>query len=113
MVVNHQPNTSQGRSKWIGQGSRHARGYGSEWVKTRERILIRDMYLCQPCLRNSRPTPLCVKPYDHAVDHIIPKAKGGTDDDANLEAICAECHDAKSLADKAGPSLRVKRDDGW
>ena len=56
----------------------------------RERILQRDGYLCQPCLRTGRPTPAT------QVDHIIPKAKGGADDDDNLQAICGPCHDAKT-----------------
>ncbi|WP_340618711.1 HNH endonuclease, partial [Xenorhabdus entomophaga] len=34
--------------------NRHARGYGSKWDKLRERILRRDKYLCQECLRSGR-----------------------------------------------------------
>ena len=48
------------------------------------------MGLCQPCLREDRVTPF------KAVDHIKPKAQGGTDDDENLQCICNECHDAKT-----------------
>jgi len=83
---------------WQGnQGSRHARGYGRDWDKRRIRILQRDYYLCQQCKREGRVTPLGVKPRDHAVDHIKPKAKGGDDSDTNLQSLCAPCHDAKSL----------------
>ena len=80
---------------WTGRGSRHDRGYGSDWTRLRLRILKRDMHLCQPCLRKSRATPAT------QVDHITPKAKGGTDDDDNLEAICAECHAVKTTAEAA------------
>ena len=93
-----------------GNASRHDRGYGSEWTKLREEVLRRDKYLCQQCLRDGRVTPLGVKPYDHAVDHILPKAKGGTDDLDNLQSLCQElCHRAKSLAEATdGRGAEVK-----
>ena len=34
------------------------------------------------------------------VDHIIPLAKGGTDELRNLQAINAECHRRKTAADR-------------
>ncbi|AXC50051.1 HNH endonuclease [Paracoccus suum] len=88
--------TSGERSAWSGKGSRHERGYGSAWVKTAARILKRDSYLCQECLRHDRLTALKVRPRDHAVDHIVPKAHGGNDEDSNLESLCAPCHAAKT-----------------
>lgn len=84
--------------------SRHDRGYGAAWVKTRARILIRDMHLCQPCRAKGRPTPAT------QVDHIKPKAKGGTEDDDNLQAICRNCHDAKTLAEAAEAQGREVRE---
>jgi 5-methylcytosine-specific restriction protein A len=95
--------------------SRHARGYGSKWEKTRLVIIARDMGLCQPCKRrDGRPTP-----FDQ-VDHIKPKAQGGTDDHDNLECICEQCHTAKSAAEgqaaMAALRLEGKRHigiDGW
>lgn len=87
--------------------SRQSRGYGAEWDKLRLRILIRDKHLCQPCLRQGR-----VHPADQ-VDHRIPKAQGGTDDEANLQAICTPCHKAKT-AEEAGGRPTVGSDpDGW
>lgn len=88
--------TGAPRKSWAGKGSRHARGYGAEWVKTAARILKRDNYLCQACKRQGKLTALKVKPRDHAVDHIIPKARGGSEDDENLESLCAPCHAAKT-----------------
>lgn len=90
---------------WSHELSRHERGYGSEWVKRRKHVLQRDMYLCQPCLRSGRPTPA------KEVDHITPKAQDGTDDYDNLQAICTECHKAKTKAEKNGK--RIIGADGW
>lgn len=107
------------RQAWHDRGSRHERGYDRRWDKLRVRILARDSYLCQQCLRDGRVTPLAVKPYDHAVDHIIPKAQGGTDDPDNLEGVCKDCHDVKSQREAKegqGATLkpRVEYDaDGW
>lgn len=82
------------------RGSRHERGYGTEWDKRRERILQRDNGLCQECLRHGRVTGVGGKPYSAFVDHIIPKAEGGTDDDENLQTLCRTCHTAKTDIEK-------------
>lgn len=99
------------RRPWHNKGSRHERGYGWQWVKTRDRILQRDGYLCQPCIKQGRPTPAS------QVDHVTPKFKGGTDDDDNLQSICKDCHDAKTKAESAeaqGRKPKVKIGlDGW
>ena len=72
------------------RGSRHERGYGSAWSKLREAIMLRDKGVCQPCWKRGVATPA------HAVDHIKPKHEGGTDDSANLQAICRACHAEKT-----------------
>lgn len=82
------------------RGSRHARGYGSQWVKTRERILARDngMCQCEDCTSSGR-IRLATQ-----VDHRVNKATwlhqhgtlAGVDHDSNLRAINAECHKAKT-----------------
>ena len=42
------------------------------------------------------------------VDHIVNKASGGTDEDANLEAICKPCHKKKTILErKNGNSKRL------
>ncbi|WP_071890829.1 HNH endonuclease [Enterobacter sp. ODB01] len=74
--------------------SRHQRGYGSKWDRLRPIVLDRDKYLCQECLRNGRYTPA------ETVDHIKPKAHGGTDDLSNLESICRGCHKAKTARER-------------
>jgi 5-methylcytosine-specific restriction endonuclease McrA len=98
--------------RWGGK-TRHERGYGSNWDRLRKVILKRDNYLCQRCLSRDRTTELMVKPYDHAVDHIIPKAKGGTDGHSNLQSLCAPCHEIKTEEDKAPRTDRLQRPDGW
>lgn len=33
-------------------------------------------------------------------DHIKPLAEGGTDDDDNIQPLCVDCHDEKSMAER-------------
>lgn len=67
------------------------KAYGKGWQRKRSYVMARDDGLCQVCLRDGRVTPAT------QVDHIIPLAEGGTDDVGNLQAICASCHEAKTL----------------
>ena len=80
----------------VRRGNRHERGYGTAWDKTRERILRRDCGLCQPCKRRGLLTTAL------QVDHIVPKAAGGTDAWTNLQAICNECHNRKTATERRG-----------
>lgn len=90
------------------QQSRHKRGYGAAWDRLRASIMERDSYLCQVCLENrQRATPAT------HVDHILSKAKGGTDDPANLRAICRPCHDRKSIEEKGHRVRPTIGADGW
>ena len=76
------------------RGTRHERGYGSSWDKLRLIIIERDCGLCQPCRDDGRVTAASM------VDHIRPKAEGGTDDLSNLRAICKPCHTNKTNVEK-------------
>ncbi|WP_340619110.1 HNH endonuclease, partial [Xenorhabdus entomophaga] len=58
------------------------------------RILRRDKYLCQECLRSGRVVEA------KTVDHIIPKAHGGADADNNLSSICHSCHKRKTATER-------------
>jgi 5-methylcytosine-specific restriction protein A len=78
------------------RGTRHQRGYGAAWSRIRERIMRRDGGLCQPSLRHGYLISAS------AVDHIVSKAAGGTDDDSNLQAISHEVHLAKTAAERLG-----------
>lgn len=59
-------------------------------------MLERDSYLCQPCRARDKLTEAT------EVDHIKPKAHGGTDDIGNLQAICNRCHRAKTAQEGGG-----------
>lgn len=72
------------------RGNRHQRGYGTAWDKLRAQAIARDEGLCQPCERQQHIT------IGSAVDHIKPKAEGGTDDLSNLQCICRACHLTKT-----------------
>ncbi len=68
------------------QYQRANRGHKS-WLQTRLRVLLRDSYTCHYCGREG-----------HEVDHLIPIARGGTDDPANLVAACRSCNARKGAA---------------
>jgi 5-methylcytosine-specific restriction enzyme A len=58
-------------------------------MKKRQRILRRDP-LCR----------ICKVSLSTEVDHIIPTTThGGSDDDENLQGLCAPCHKMKSRAE--------------
>lgn len=78
------------------RGSRHQRGYGSEWERARKRIIERDLGLCQECLRQGRTS------VGEQVDHITPKAQGGGDNEANLQLLCGACHRTKTARESQG-----------
>jgi 5-methylcytosine-specific restriction protein A len=76
------------------RGTNKERGYGWTWTERRQRVLRRDNYLCQECSRHNRVTAA------NEVDHIVPKAIGGTDDSNNLQSLCVPCHQAKTLKER-------------
>lgn len=50
-------------------------------------IYARDNYMCVRCG--------CMDPKALSVDHITPVAKGGTDEDGNLQTLCRSCNSSK------------------
>ncbi|MDM8753002.1 HNH endonuclease [Morganella morganii] len=80
-------NHQQGRS-------RHERGYGTKWDRLRTGVLNRDKHLCQQCLREGWATEA------KTVDHITPKAHGGTDAESNLQSLCWPCHYRKTATER-------------
>lgn len=90
-----------GNSLWrpdAERGTAAQRGYGSAWRKLRAQVMERDEHLCQSCLKVDKVTVAT------QVDHVTPKAAGGTDDLSNLRALCRACHDAKSRREMRDPS---------
>lgn len=79
------------------RGTSSNRGYGADWRKIRARVLAEE--------------PLCMCP-DHqgrddspasdTVDHILPKARGGTDARDNLQGIHHDCHSRKTAKEDGG-----------
>jgi 5-methylcytosine-specific restriction protein A len=65
----------------------------NRWGLVRKRILVRDAYRCAACSR------ICYGKAAH-VDHIVPLEDGGTDDDANLQTLCASCHGKKTRCEQ-------------
>ncbi|ACK68136.1 HNH endonuclease [Rippkaea orientalis PCC 8801] len=54
----------------------------------REYVFQRDNYNCQSCGKNKQQVTL-------NVDHIIPLAKGGSNDISNLQTLCKQCNQKK------------------
>lgn len=60
---------------------------GWQLIKIRERIGLRDKYICQLCGRTV---------FDGEVDHKTPLSAGGQESDENRWWLCVPCHAAKS-----------------
>lgn len=72
-----------------------ARGYCSrDWRAKRLEVLARDDYQCQACGR------IVDRPKQAHVDHIVPRASGGTDELSNLRTLCASCHSSRTARDQ-------------
>ena len=67
------------------------RGYGAAWRSLRLEILRRDP-ICKMC---------GVAPSVH-VDHIIPRAQGGSDRPDNLRGLCQRDHNARTARETGG-----------
>lgn len=68
--------------------------YNSDrWRKLSKQVKLRDDHMCQECLRNGRYTPADV------TDHIIEVRDDWERrwDISNMEALCHECHNRKTL----------------
>ena len=70
------------------RGSTTERGYGARWQRTSASVIARDGGVCQ--LRLAGCTVRAT-----TTDHVIAKANGGTDDDANLITTCRPCNSKK------------------
>lgn len=79
---------------------------GRKAVRQRERRL-RAEPLCRHCKAQG------VTRAAEVIDHIIPLAHGGTDDDANTQPLCRSCHEEKTRADMGYREKPVIGIDGW
>ncbi|MGB2923698.1 MAG: HNH endonuclease [Limnothrix sp.] len=57
-------------------------------TSVRQYVYQRDNYQCQRCGQPHHETKL-------SVDHIIPLAKGGSNDISNLQTLCLSCNQKK------------------
>lgn len=65
-------------------------------TRLRYEILRRDNHTCQYCGRTAPEVKL-------TVDHVVPKALGGSDDPSNLLTACSECNGGKSSSNPDAP----------
>jgi len=68
----------------------YKRGYDYDHRKRRARVLRE----CPYCVQCGAPATV--------VDHIVPLARGGTDDMGNLQPLCARCHNRKTNREDGG-----------
>ena len=84
----------------VAQRSKAERGYGTaQWEPIRRRVLAEREFCQGRVLFNGRAAE-CLHPATH-VDHVVPKAQGGTDEPENLQALCVRCHQAKTARERA------------
>ena len=82
---------------------------GRAAVVQRKRRLQRTNGLCEECLKEGRTTLATV------VNHKVPLAHGGSDDDENTENLCKR-HDDEATAKQFGFKVKVRVKtgaDGW
>ena len=58
-------------------------------LSVRKYVYERDNFQCQSCGKKGTEIQL-------NIDHIIPLAKGGSNDLSNLQTLCYQCNQAKS-----------------
>lgn len=63
--------------------------------------------LCRDCKAKGRVTAATVP------DHIVPLAQGGTDEDANIRCLCADCHRLRTGEQFGHRIARGVDADGW
>ncbi|MDE2105115.1 MAG: HNH endonuclease [Patescibacteria group bacterium] len=77
-------------------------------LSRRERLWLRDERKCHWCGRPTRLVPVCNPPdmrtsWDAATtDHVVPRYKGGSNDDTNLVSACALCNNRRNYEDAKG-----------
>lgn len=78
---------------WLRTGFEPKRLGGSKGTARRKRWLAAHP-LCEHC--KPRVT------LGEEVDHVIPLARGGADDESNFQTLCRPCHRVKSVNDRWG-----------
>ena len=81
------------KPNWSKKPDAPKRVTGRKLQQLREQLFRRDP-LCAECKRHGRVTLARQR------DHIKPLTEGGTDTEDNVQGLCVECHDAKSLQER-------------
>lgn len=81
------------------------------WRRLRAFVLDRDGWRCQ-LPADDRPGQLCLDLAEH-VDHVTPRALGGTDDPANLRAACATHNLRRGAGRPSTPAPRRAAPQRW
>ena len=77
---------ARARAPDVSRPNAYERGYCSQgWKAARREVLLRDNYQCKVC-------GAVVHGKRAHVDHIVPKAQGGSDEVSNLRTLCVSCH---------------------
>lgn len=74
---------------------------GRAWMEIRKRVL-QDHPLCVHCRRKG------ILRVATEVDHITPLSMGGTDIESNLQALCYDCHKAKTTREAGQRTMTVR-----
>ena len=90
----HRPKGWTARKPFENSRTAKQRVTGRKLVERNKRVKARDLFRCQACDQ-------CFPPRLLQVDHKIPLAQGGTEDESNLQSLCIAgptggCHGAKS-----------------
>lgn len=65
---------------------------GRPWRRLKQKIHERDNWTCCQCGRVTM---------DLECDHIVNQARGGSDDESNLQSLCKSCHSKKTLQESS------------
>lgn len=86
------------REAWVKKPKATKRITGRRLQAMRQALFEREP-LCVACKAAGRVALATER------DHIVSLAEGGADDDGNVQGLCKDCHEAKSL----GETLRARR----
>lgn len=88
------------------RGTRQERGYGQAWQKLRLIILRRDPFCMIGVICDS--DNVGNRAVSKEVDHIVPKSRGGTDAEENLQGACHACHSHKTATEDSTFANTIK-----
>lgn len=102
------------------RGSRHERGYGSEWDRISAKWKAQHPFCgMRADSRLHQEHSACARqgiryaggPENRLVtDHIVPKSEGGQDEDSNFQTLCERCHSVKTATQDDGFGRKGNRE---